>query len=490
MTGVRGFFSKVWKPRAGHNHVVARALIILIVGAALYPAIMSALFWPTPSQDLREHINWGLHFPLHTWKLPPLQSWLAGTVALTGARDAWLYFVLAQGFNLLALFYLCRIGREFLALKTTVPLAVAYVLSFYFWFIFESGLNADQIQAPLWLGLLYHLLRAARDDRWSDWLAVALFAALSILAKYFLLLFAGALGLALLLTPSYRPLFLRPKLYVSAALAVLFVLPHAVAMQAAPDVLAYGAERFAFARSLGGRLTTFAELLVTALYGAPFLLTFVSRRHITVQRPAQGAASLIVLTTALLVTVLAVLIGFGFIYRYRYGAPVFPLLLLAAASVVRIEAAANGRLARRALMIGGLAVVGTIAWGFAGPPNRLREPANVAAHFLEAEWRRSYSCGPAYVIGQQLSAHAIAPYFRANVTGLSPGDFSYAQWFKRDVLAREGAILVADPGSGSSGLFATLPPATPVRSLTLPFRRSWDGSEQTYLYRFIPPAGC
>ncbi len=65
-----------------------RELAALFAITFLFPVLLCAVFLPTPTDDLREQINVGLLFPLHTWKNPPLQSWLAGLVALTGARDA------------------------------------------------------------------------------------------------------------------------------------------------------------------------------------------------------------------------------------------------------------------------------------------------------------------------------------------------------------------------------------------------------------------
>src|SRR5262249_23079249 len=149
----------------------------------IFPVLFAAVFFPTPAEDLREQINWGSTFLLNTSKHPPLQTWLAGLVALTSLRDAWPYILVAQLLNLVGLVYLVRIAHDFIDPKIGPLIAVAFCLSIPVSAeVVVVALNADQIQGPLWLGLFYHALRAWQDDRWVDWLACAIFAALSLLA--------------------------------------------------------------------------------------------------------------------------------------------------------------------------------------------------------------------------------------------------------------------------------------------------------------------
>ncbi len=62
----------------------------------LFPVVFAAIVLPSPGSDLREHINLGLAYRFTAFAAPPLQTWLAGAVALTGTRDAWLYIAVAQ----------------------------------------------------------------------------------------------------------------------------------------------------------------------------------------------------------------------------------------------------------------------------------------------------------------------------------------------------------------------------------------------------------
>src|SRR5262245_55653058 len=179
-------------------------LMALVLGM---PVVFAAAFFPTPSEDLREQINWGSTFLLHTSKHPPLQTWLAQLVALTGARDAWAYVLLAQLLNLAGIVYAVKIAREFIDARLGWPVAIALCGNLLISVeALTTALNADQILGPLWLAVLYHALRAARDDRWHDWVACAGFGGLALLAKYFSAAYLLALAIALVM---HRPVLLR-----------------------------------------------------------------------------------------------------------------------------------------------------------------------------------------------------------------------------------------------------------------------------------------
>src|SRR5262249_20059925 len=149
--------------------------------------------------DLREQINWGLQFPLYTWKHPPLQSWVAGLVALTGARDAWLYILVAQILNFIGFFYVAAAARILLG-KAGASAALIALGSGLFFIASTStnALNADQLLFPLWSGILYHGVQALRQDRWRDWIALGIVVGLSLLAKYFSALLIVALAVNLI----------------------------------------------------------------------------------------------------------------------------------------------------------------------------------------------------------------------------------------------------------------------------------------------------
>ena len=93
------------------------------------------------------------------------------------------------------------------------------------------ALNADQIQVPLWAGIVFHGMMALRDDRWRDWILCGVMLGVTVLAKYTVLVLLAALALALLLIPECRKVFRNPKLYAAGAVRALPI----IALHAVPE---------------------------------------------------------------------------------------------------------------------------------------------------------------------------------------------------------------------------------------------------------------
>ena len=83
--------------------------------------------------------------------IPPLQTWVAGLVSLTGARDSWFYMIVAQVVTFIGLGYLVLTARKFIGREAEVPLAILFCGSIYYSFTIPTmALNADHLQIPLW----------------------------------------------------------------------------------------------------------------------------------------------------------------------------------------------------------------------------------------------------------------------------------------------------------------------------------------------------
>lgn len=91
--------------------------------------------------------------------------------------------------------------------------------------------TTDTFQAISWLACAWILLRLeqTKDERW--WLAFGAVVGLSLLSKYMIAFYVGALAIGLLATPLRRSL-LRPWVYAGALLAFVMVLPNLLWQQA------------------------------------------------------------------------------------------------------------------------------------------------------------------------------------------------------------------------------------------------------------------
>jgi hypothetical protein len=305
------------------------------------------------------------------------------------------------------------------------------------------------------------------------------------------------LGLALLANRSSRIVLRRPGFYLAGLVCVLIVAVHLVPLltHARPDLLGYGADSVNFSAALGRRvnwLATFAGSLV--LYGSPLLIALGALAlrgglEWTGRAPTVGARVIVVATVILFGLILAMVAIGGFRFRTRYGGPLLPVGLLALFCLGGVARDAVQRFARASLAIWVVMIVGTIGLALAFERVYLRDPAPAAAAIMRTEWDRRFSCGPAYVLGHARSAHAIGLYFGRSGLGLSTGDFAEAPWVDHARLRDLGVVLVGTPQAPPPTNLLSANP-TPVMTLSLPYRRTWNGTEHVYVYSFVAPQAC
>ena len=470
--------------------------MVLLVLTFCFPIILALLFFPTPAMDLGEQINWGAQFPLRTWKHPPLQSWMAGAVALTSARDSGLYVVVAQILNFTALFYMVGIARDFMGRDTVVPLVIAFCGSLYVTIgTLIIALDADQLLPPLWLGLLYHALHGLRGNRIWHWLACGVLAGLAMLAKYTSLLYLLSLTAAVITIPECRVILRKPGPYIATGIALVLFSFHLQALLLELDPFGHAFSVFlGFGSPFyhGASFLRFIQTLI--IFNLPILiaLSIAKRRGLlhTIGAPREGHKLIIVRTVTLIYTaILLLIVGAGLTFRSRWGAPMQPLFLLALFCMVRLEPQTTRVFAVGMMAVLGLLFVGSMGLALLHPHSNLQEPAPAAAGIMRADWDRQFPCGPAYVIGN--GAHSVGLYFGRSVLGLSPEAFLHAYWVDKEKMHRLGAVLVGNFEQDISPAFAKeFPQRTSPVAISLPYRRAWVQHKQNYSYSFLPPQRC
>jgi hypothetical protein len=472
-------------------------LKILLAIAFLFPVLLCALLLPSPASDLREHINFGLTYRLEGFAAPPLQTWLAGAVALTGARDAWLYIFVGQVLNFVGLVYLILTARRFIGEEAVVPLALMFCGTVFYTLAMPTMvLNADQIQVPLWAGILFHGLMALRDDRWRDWVLLGLLVGLTVLAKYTVLLLVAVLLVTLALMPAYRKTFLNPKLYVAGLCALPFIALHAIPEWTSGHSVDYAGVQFRSWASVSYRLDALWNLIRSyLLYGAPFLAALgllAWKGQIVVKGIPQAPLQrfLLIGTALYFLTIVVLIFGFGLSYGTRHTYPLFGVSLLALLTVVRIEPAGTRPFADVLLAIWAAVIVGTVVYSQVGRHGLLQEPGPSAAALLREEWNKRFSCGPAYIIGTDRNARLIAINYGKPVLGLAFEDTARQDWFDKQAMANQGAIILTLPDQAGRADLAHWFKGRSMQTLALPYRRTRRTDQHTYAYAFVPPDGC
>lgn len=180
--------------------------------------------------DEAQYWTWSLAPAWGYYSKPPMVAWaiwlgtsifgdgepgVRALAELAYPLTAWLLFLFVR-----------RLFRsdpraEAMAFWTALTYATLPFVSLGAWLI-----TTDAFLILFWTLALYLLAGALDSGRWRDWLLLGLAIGLGLLSKYSMVFFGLGLVAYLLLTPEHRRLFLDPRPWSAAAVALLVLLPN------------------------------------------------------------------------------------------------------------------------------------------------------------------------------------------------------------------------------------------------------------------------
>lgn len=202
---------------------------LLLAGYFGMHVVTRMLVTSTLGLDEAEQLLFAREFEAGYGVQPPLYTWLQWFVfQFTGPT----IFGLALLKNLLlATTYGFTYGAARIMLgRRDMALAAAASLLFLHQVAWEAqrDLSHSVLVTACAAGLLYALVKAIRDGRPGSFVVLGLFLGAGLVAKYNFTLYAAALLGAAAWLPETRVRLLRPGLGITAALAAVVVLPHAL----------------------------------------------------------------------------------------------------------------------------------------------------------------------------------------------------------------------------------------------------------------------
>ncbi len=485
----------------------SRQAIAVVAVAFLVPVILVIVVFPTPMIDTRELLAWGRLWPLVTAKHPPMMAWLGGVVDLTIGPSGISAVVANQLLSLVAVIYIYRLLRMIVDRERAILLSVLFATTVVIQYkSIIYALNADLLEVPTWLAVLYHFARARRTNSVGHWIGLALWAAAAALSKYTAFVFFAAIAGATLLSPDYRKIWKNPRLYAAAIGVLILLTPLAIGLLGNDRSIGYVTERFG-GDDASHRIVAMLEFLSGAvIHTLPGCLIFVGlllTRSLRVTRAPVGTddpatADFLILVPAITVAVILVVdLAFGFNIEDRYIIPCLGIAIVGAAPHISLDAQRWPRAERllppifygcSALLMAVVIVVYIFMVGH----DYLQEPAPEAAAIIKRQWSGEYPCGPGYFLGEKRAAQSLALAASWRPYALTFKELDATNWLDPAYLARDGAVVVYEDPALRGDVdthFPALAGAAP-RTLTLKELRNLTGQSVTYSYFFIPPRSC
>lgn len=481
--------------------------VMVAVGALLLPVLLAVAVFPTPLYDTRELVAWGRHFPLITPVHPPIMVWVGGIVDRIAGPSGVAIVLAGQMLLAIGLIYVYAILRLVTDRAMAALIATLTASSFYVVFgPLSWALNADILQLTSWPAVLYHFLRAARNDRWLHWIMVGVWAAIAALTKYNAAVLFVAMAAAIVTLPAFRKCLRRPGPYVALLIAALLLSPHVVAAYSSGSTLAYGSRHFTGAGSLADTARRLGQLLTGYL---PLLLpgavvvaigwwrgTMVVRSQ-TLTEASDEYRFIVLVNVGMLVALFGMIGVLGLEYIARYGAPFAELAVLAVAPLVTWREKWRAEGERRVavglgVLYGVVAVATTVAYVMFFSHSGLQEPTAQAARIILDDWRSRYDCGPAYFLGDRQTVYGIGIAAGPEADSLTLDFIPKAKWFDAGRLRAKGAVVVYTLPDVPAQFAQAFPgiALTEEKRFAVPDLRTQSGKMKEYAYRFAAPADC
>jgi 4-amino-4-deoxy-L-arabinose transferase-like glycosyltransferase len=177
--------------------------------------------------DMTEMLAWSRELALGYPKHPPVAAWLMAAWFTFFPVSDWAFYLLAMTVAGVALWIIWKLAGDYLdAEKRALALVLMTFVPFFNFHALKF--NANTVLLPLWAATAFCFLRSF-ERRSVLWAALAgLFAAASMLGKYWSVFLLLGLGLAALFDSRRAAYFRSPAPWVTVAAGAVVLAPHFV----------------------------------------------------------------------------------------------------------------------------------------------------------------------------------------------------------------------------------------------------------------------
>ncbi|WP_295551385.1 glycosyltransferase family 39 protein [uncultured Pseudacidovorax sp.] len=238
------FAARAAAPADTTPQAVPRGAVALVLAAlVLLWALPPVLAYQSPPWDNVEELFWAQRFQWGYYKHPPLPTWIMAVLVRLAGPEPWLTYAAGVGCGAGALYLLWRWARECMPpQRALLAVVLASLVAYHLQRTVIFNHNTVQLLplAGYWWMLWRTLCRS--DARARHWVALGVFAALSLLTKYSAVVQFAVGALLLMQAGRWREPRIWRGLVLSATVALLLILPHLVwALTHSDQALGYAA---------------------------------------------------------------------------------------------------------------------------------------------------------------------------------------------------------------------------------------------------------
>lgn len=430
--------------------------IFAIAHLALW-TLVPALTCPNAPLDVIEGYAWGREWLLGTYKHPPMQSWWLQTLAVLTNRADWGHFLASQVAVVVTFWAVWKTGRRMVS-KTAALISVLLLEGVIYYNFTSIEFNPNVLQLPFWALSCFFFHCAVKNNRWHDWVLLAVAAAGGMYSKYSTALLLLVLSFLMVAQPLAARRFKGYGPYLTLAIFVALVLPHFLWLRhneflpftyaldrMQPESKPHVVPNFIFSPMvfLAGQLFALIPIV---------LMFFVfGRNGASDEKKADSfdQAFLHAVTFGPFVLTLLTSAIFGFRIRDMWGMPFWSFLGLWA--VAHFHPSMARESLTRFVYAWSVVVVASLGifWGsnilypyVEQKTARIHFPGRALAQQITEAWHQRYNTPLRYVIGDTWVAGNVAFYSPERPHVFIKGDKSISTWIKSQDLKQSGGVIV------------------------------------------------
>ncbi|MBR2364430.1 MAG: glycosyltransferase family 39 protein [Lentisphaeria bacterium] len=199
--------------------------ILFLVFSAFFWVLVPATYHTSLHYDPAETLMWGSSFNWGSSKHPPMAGIMLYHFCKLFSFQNFAIFLASQICMSIGFIYIWKLARCFFDRDAGVMATL--LITFYFFYNYElQRFNANTPHLLFMPMMCYHFYTGVKNNKWKDWLLLAVAGAGACLSKYSAGVLFFSFAIYLLCGKETRKCFLNVKAYISGILFLLLMAPH------------------------------------------------------------------------------------------------------------------------------------------------------------------------------------------------------------------------------------------------------------------------
>jgi 4-amino-4-deoxy-L-arabinose transferase-like glycosyltransferase len=474
------------------------ALYFIIVAHIIAWTLLPFLIRYNLPQDAIEASMWGQHFEWGYDKNPFLNAWLAALATQLDNHAGWASYFFSQLSVGVCFFAIWSLAKQMLPpLYAFVGVLLLEGVQYYS--LHAIDFNDNTLELAMWALTILSFYNALKFQNYKNWLLTGVFAALSLMTKYYAVMLLVPMLIFLVRSKTQ----IQPrKLLAALAAFLIIILPHLIWLVKHDFItLHYALTRvvrepddnyFSFAiLFLRRQLETFIPAFLLACVLVVGKKPIFSTERIAVSSFDKQFLLYLGLGPYLLTVLTSALTGIQL--RAGWGEPLLSLW------GVMLIAFVQPRITRQrfnAFIIAFVGLVGATLTGYtlaithSHQPTSANFPGAKLAHVITHEWHHTYHTPLFYVAGSRWTAGNIAYYSSDHPDVFVNWDKNKSQWIDESELKIKGAVFIWEVKKNEKltpELTQRFEKLGPVKIMHFPWLRNSSIEPIEIAVAFLPP---